>query len=135
MELVKGSHVPELFQAHGRYEMSNPALAAIARARYHPPSYDLDALGRLAPGSLGHEYAMTMKARGLSPDQLVQDFDPVPNDATDADYLFTRRIRTHDIHHYLTNFSTPASPVNWAWRPSTTCRREIPSFRSGAPPR
>ena len=36
----------------------------------------------------------------------MQDFDPVPNDATDADYLFTRRIRTHDIHHYLTNFDT-----------------------------
>ena len=67
MEMVKGSHVPELFQAHGRYEMSNTALAAIARERYHPRPYDLDELAGPPPGSLGHEYAMTMKARGLSP--------------------------------------------------------------------
>ena len=106
MEIVEGSRLPELFEAHGRFAMSDPAVAALARERYEPPPYDMKELLTLPPGSLGHEYASMMTSRGLTVEKLVQDFDAVPRDARDVDYLYSRRFRTHDLHHLLANFDT-----------------------------
>lgn len=106
IEIVRGSRIPELFEAHGRYAMSDPAVASLVRERYEPPPYDLAGLLAMPRGSLGHEYATYLQSRGLSVEQIVQDFNPVPSDARDVDYLYSRRFRTHDIHHMLANFDT-----------------------------
>ena len=106
IEIVLGSRVPELFEAHGRFAMSDPAVAALARERYEPPLYDTETLRAMPTGSLGYEYAKFLTSRGLSVEDLVRDFDAVPRDTRDVDYLYSRRFRTHDIHHLIANFNT-----------------------------
>ena len=106
VEIVAGSRLPELFEAHGRFALSDPAVAALARERYNPPLADTQSLLALPEGSLGREYAAFLTSRGLTVEKIVEDFDSAPSAERDVDYLYTRRFRTHDIHHLLANFDT-----------------------------
>lgn len=105
-QIIEGVHLPELWAAHGEFQLAIPELAALARERYDPGPYDMDALAALPPGTLGHEYATTMRARGLSAEDLARDLHALRGSSSDVDYLFARRIQTHDIHHLMTNFDT-----------------------------
>lgn len=106
LEIVRGSRAPELFEAHGRFALSDPALAALVRERYVPPRYDMKSLLSMPEGSLGREYAVFLTSRGLTAEKIIHDFDPVPSDTRDVDYLYSRRFQSHDIHHLLANFDT-----------------------------
>ena len=106
VEIVRGSRLPELFEAHGRFAMSDPEVADLAKQRYRPPPYDLEGLLAMPTGSLGHEYANFLVSQGLSAEKIIEDFDAEPSWERDVDYLYSRRFRTHDIHHLLANFDT-----------------------------
>ncbi len=106
VEVVQGSRLPELFEAHERFAMADPDVAALVRKRYTPPPYDMDRLLAMPAGSLGHEYANFLVSQGLSADKIIDDFDAQPSWEHDVDYLWSRRFRTHDIHHLLANFDT-----------------------------
>ena len=80
----------------------DPAAAALIAERYMAPPHDLDALLRCPPDSLGHAYALHMKATGFRAEDLYLDI-PIHSDAS---YLEARLSQTHDIWHLITGFST-----------------------------
>ncbi|MDI1481214.1 Coq4 family protein [Polyangium sp. y55x31] len=61
---------------------------------------DLDALARLPPGTLGHEFVRYFRDNGIEP--FVTTF-PVTND---VDYLSKRYRETHDLFHLITGYAT-----------------------------
>jgi ubiquinone biosynthesis protein COQ4 len=67
---------------------------------------DLAALAALPPGTLGHEYAAFLAARGLSPD-LFQAPDEVEDPR--IAYVAQRFRQTHDVWHVLTGVDTDAA--------------------------
>lgn len=97
--------------ARARGEMrdpfADPNLEALWRERYAPPPYDIQALLRLDPATLGGAYARHMQARDLRPDYYAQE---TPRHK--LHYLRLRIHQTHDIWHMLTGFGTdPAGEV------------------------
>ena len=71
---------------------------------------DLDALSSLPEGTLGHAYAVFMKANGLTPNI----FDGSPEQVHDprAAYIIQRMRQTHDLWHVITNaYADPAGEV------------------------
>jgi ubiquinone biosynthesis protein Coq4 len=80
----------------------DPAAAALIAERYMAPPHDLDALLRYPPDSLGHIYALHMKASGFRAEDLYLDI-PIQSEAS---YLEARLSQTHDIWHLITGFST-----------------------------
>src|SRR5262249_51956467 len=63
--------------------------------------FDVDALMRLAPGSLGREYATFLKAREYQAEFFAS------NQVSDAGSYFSLRLRkTHDLYHVVTGFDT-----------------------------
>lgn len=65
---------------------------------------DLDELGRLPEGTLGHAYARFMKSHGLTPNV----FDGPPEEVHEprAAYVIQRMRQTHDLWHVVTNAQT-----------------------------
>lgn len=61
---------------------------------------DLDALARLPPGTLGHEFTRYFADNGIAP--FITAF-PI---ATDVDYLSKRYRETHDLFHVVTGYGT-----------------------------
>jgi ubiquinone biosynthesis protein COQ4 len=61
---------------------------------------DLDALARLPPGTLGHEFVGYFRRNGIEP--FVSEF-PVESD---VDYLSKRYRETHDLFHVITGYGT-----------------------------
>ncbi len=71
---------------------------------------DLDILGALPEGTLGHAYANFLRSRGFTPDV----FDGPPPGVTDprASYVIQRVRQTHDLWHVVTGHDTnPAGEV------------------------
>jgi ubiquinone biosynthesis protein Coq4 len=60
---------------------------------------DLDALGQLPEGTLGHEYARFMRQHGLDPAAL-----PVKPVEDDASFIEAHLRETHDLWHVVTGF-------------------------------
>lgn len=90
-----------------RDPFADPDLEALWRERYAPPPYDMQALLRLDPATLGGAYARHMQARGLRPDYYTRE---TPRHK--LHYLRLRIHQTHDIWHMLTGFGTdPAGEV------------------------
>jgi ubiquinone biosynthesis protein COQ4 len=91
--------------ARARSEISDPfadaELERLWQSRYCAPSYEVDDLLRLAPGTLGGAYARHMQARGLRPDF----FEAVPPRHR-MHFLRLRLRQTHDIWHVLSGFDT-----------------------------
>jgi ubiquinone biosynthesis protein COQ4 len=79
-----------------------PGMRELIEQRYMlRPSYNLQALARCAPGTLGHTYAQHMVENRLNPDY----FPPfVPED--DGSYFKLRALYTHDIWHVVTGYET-----------------------------
>lgn len=78
---------------------ADPAAAELIRTRYFGPEHDLDALGKLPPGTLGREFADFMARFQLS----AAIFPKVLTDGSDDDinYLRLRGRQSHDIHHLV----------------------------------
>ncbi len=71
------------------------------RTRPRVGKLDLDELHKMAPGTLGHEFAKHMRANGLDPNAL-----PSRDAKNDEEYLSAHFYETHDIWHVLTGFAT-----------------------------
>ena len=85
-----------------RHLLANPRMAELIAQGWRPAPIDLDALGQLPEGSLGHVYAQQLRSQGLTPDSLI---DPSP--VHSAQEVMVHRLReTHDIVHVLTWFGT-----------------------------
>jgi len=65
---------------------------------------DFDALRRLPPGTLGHEYAAHLDRHGLSADSQAAPTGYV--DDAEVAYLMRRFRQTHDVWHALTRLGT-----------------------------
>jgi ubiquinone biosynthesis protein COQ4 len=74
---------------------------ALFRERYLRGFPDIDALIRLGPGTLGHEYAKTMRALNFS-----YDVFPLVRVEDDVSYYLMRGRETHDVWHLVTGFGT-----------------------------
>jgi len=83
-----------------RHLLANPELAALVESNWRPGSIDLESLGALPEGSLGHVYAHQLRSQGLTPDSLI---DPSPIHSPE-EYITHRLRETHDIVHVLTGF-------------------------------
>jgi ubiquinone biosynthesis protein Coq4 len=80
---------------------ANPATAAMLQERYMGPPYDLDALLKMPPHSLGWTYGRIISTLGYDPNFYRQP-DAINSD---AEYITYRVYKTHDLHHILTGFS------------------------------
>ena len=86
---------------------SAPAGAVALRARTRLTREDLVAASRLPPDTLGGAYGASMRARGLSLDDI-----PRLEARTDIEYVVAHYYETHDLWHVLTGFDTdPAGEV------------------------
>jgi len=91
---------PQMEQSIARFR-ALPGGAEMMDQRYQPKHPDLDDLARMAPGSLGHEYAKLIQGFNYDPEFFRQR----PVDI--AEQWLTRRIAsTHDIHHVVSGFGT-----------------------------
>ncbi|MEL7088015.1 MAG: Coq4 family protein [Planctomycetota bacterium] len=90
------------------YILSCPEMGPVVRERYlrnQPP--DLDALGELPVGTLGHAYSRHLTTRGFDPNyyRRVEVVD-------DESYCIMRTRETHDIWHVVTGFTpTPLGEI------------------------
>ena len=66
------------------------------------PTLDLEELGQLPKGTLGHEYARHMKQHNIHPLEISPDLI----EAAKANPFALRYIATHDIFHVLLGFDT-----------------------------
>ena len=68
---------------------------------------DVDALGRLPEGTLGHAYARFLRSHGLTPEV----FDEPPREIRDerVQYVIQRARQTHDLWHVVTGCETDAA--------------------------
>jgi ubiquinone biosynthesis protein Coq4 len=80
---------------------SHPVFSAAFVERPRLGRVDLDALGRLPPGTFGRAYADFMRAHDLSPEDLV-----LVEGQTDLDFLRNHLRETHDLWHVVTGFET-----------------------------
>ena len=83
---------------------ADPAMAQLISERYMGPDIDLEQLGQMPQGSLGHTYAKLMTALNYDP-----EFYRPKEINDDVDYVVVRMRRTHDIHHIVSGFSPKAS--------------------------
>ena len=77
----------------------HPATKRIVDERYLAAPTDIDALQKLAPGSLGHTYARHIVDHGFDADYFRKIAVK-----TDLDYVLMRVRQTHDIWHVITGF-------------------------------
>ncbi len=87
----------------------SPEMDALWRERYSPPAYDLDALEKLPPNTLGHVYASHMKRHHLTPDFYIQYRNMNEEECRrfldqKIRYIRFRISQTHDIWHVLAGF-------------------------------
>ncbi|MBD2509667.1 hypothetical protein H6G91_20625 [Nostoc muscorum FACHB-395] len=78
-----------------------PEVNALFSERWLPAPFNLDDLGKLPEGTLGHVYAREMKARGFDP----YFYKKVPV-VDDISYLKMLWRSTHDIYHVVAGFDT-----------------------------
>ena len=78
-----------------------PGGEALLREAPPPIVLDLDALGSLPPGSLGHVVAGALRTLGYDPDFARSR----PTD-TEERWLTQRIATSHDIHHVVSGFGT-----------------------------
>ncbi len=84
-------------------------MEALWKERYFPPPYDLNALEKLPPNTLGYVYASHMKHHHLTPDFYIQ-YRKMDDEGIRK--FFNQKIRyirfrisqTHDVWHVLTGF-------------------------------
>jgi len=96
-------NIAESERALGRFPdpFRSSALEHLWQSGFRAERYDLDALEKLAPNTLGGAYARQMKAQGLRPD-YYQEAKP----RTRMQFLRQRMRQTHDIWHVLTGLGT-----------------------------
>ncbi|MEJ6482118.1 Coq4 family protein [Nostoc punctiforme UO1] len=78
-----------------------PEVNTLFTERWLPAPFNLDDLGKLPEGTLGHVYAREMKARGFDP----YFYKEVPV-VDDISYLKMLWRSTHDIYHVVAGFDT-----------------------------
>jgi len=105
------NHGPQI-EARVRRFLSHPGGQKLydERRAIDSRTVDLDALGALPEGTLGHAYATFLRSRGLTP----QTFDGPPPGITDPrqSYMIQRMRQTHDLWHVVTACDTdPAGEV------------------------
>lgn len=76
-----------------------PEIRAFLEMPTPPLEIDLDALEQLPAGTLGHQYAIWMRAQGITPDSLERD----PKD-DDLGRVQLHLLRSHDIWHLVSGF-------------------------------
>jgi ubiquinone biosynthesis protein COQ4 len=76
-----------------------PTAAQTFRDKPRLGAIDLEALGQLPAGTLGHEYSRFMRRNGLDPSSLP--LHPVEDDAS---YIEAHLRETHDLWHVVTGF-------------------------------
>jgi ubiquinone biosynthesis protein COQ4 len=69
-----------------------------ARPTIPGPGYDLESLGRLPEGTLGHEFARYFAKNGIEP--FTYEY-PL---RSDGEFLYKRYRETHDVHHIITGY-------------------------------
>jgi ubiquinone biosynthesis protein COQ4 len=92
------------------FMLSDPRVAALCRERYVGTSYNPAELIAYPPGSLGHELAAAVIARGNDPEFHEGYHGDAPTFATDEEYLRFRVRQTRDIVHVLTGFDMTELP-------------------------
>lgn len=78
-----------------------PGGARLMEERFPPLQPDIERLGQLPVGSLGHGYAQLILSLGYDP----EFFRPRPI-LSDAHWLTQRIATTHDLHHVIGGFGT-----------------------------
>ncbi|ABA20085.1 conserved hypothetical protein [Trichormus variabilis ATCC 29413] len=78
-----------------------PEVNTLFAERWLPAPFNLDDLAKLPEGTLGHVYAIEMKARGFDP----YFYKKVPV-VDDISYLKMLWRSTHDIYHVVAGFDT-----------------------------
>ncbi|MBD2520908.1 Coq4 family protein [Nostoc sp. FACHB-133] len=78
-----------------------PEVNTLFTERWLPAPFNLDDLGKLPEGTLGHVYAREMKARGFDP-----YFYKKVAVVDDISYLKMLWRSTHDIYHVVAGFDT-----------------------------
>ena len=78
-----------------------PGAAALLQEAPPPLVLDLEALGSLPPGTLGHVVARVLSTLGYDPDFARSR----PTD-TEEQWLIQRIATSHDIHHVVSGFGT-----------------------------
>ena len=87
----------------GRFSdpFANAELEAMWQSGFRAPNYDIEALAKMPPDTLGGVYGRHMKSLGLRPD-YYQDVTPRHR----MQYLRLRMRQTHDIWHVLSGLGT-----------------------------
>jgi ubiquinone biosynthesis protein COQ4 len=104
--LVFSSHINAgtLRERVGRFMTDTDGHRLFAERRAIDSTLDLDALAALPDGTLGHDYAMFLRARCLSPE--VFDGSPAQISDERAAYMIQRIRQTHDLWHVVTGYDT-----------------------------
>ena len=78
---------------------SSPESASLMKARSRLPEIDLEQLEELPKGTLGYQFAIHARKRGINPNAV----EKMPAD-NDGDWLMAYSYETHDLWHVLTGF-------------------------------
>ncbi len=106
--------IPAYKSELGRTRARPEVEAQLGPVRGYRPAIDLEALARLEPGTLGHEYQRFLAINGLTPIVMSERVDP----ELAARNAFVIRYGTiHDMVHVLTGFdaSWPGEVGVWAF--------------------
>jgi ubiquinone biosynthesis protein COQ4 len=98
-DIEDGLRDTEAYALALQHIVKHPATRQIVDARYLAPPADIDALGKLPVGSLGHTYARHIVDHGFDADYF-RKIDV----KSDLDYVLMRVRQTHDIWHVVTGF-------------------------------
>ncbi len=101
LAFVAGFEEAELITPMTEHFAQSPRSAAALVARPRVGAVDLEALAAMPQGSLGHAFAVHMRAEGLDPAAIpvLPAHDPVS-------YTFAHLHEVHDIWHVVTGFGT-----------------------------
>jgi len=99
---------PEGVAGFDTLALANPAADEMLAERYLSPAPDLDALGALSEGTLGHAFERYMRENDLDPNLLRESafIEAHKKRGADVGYLAERGFQLHDMFHVLTGYDT-----------------------------
>jgi len=99
---------PEGVAGFDALALANPVAEEMLAERYLSPAPDLEALGALPEGTLGHAFECYMRENDLDPNLLRESafIEAHKKRGDDVGYLAERGFQLHDMFHVLTGYDT-----------------------------
>lgn len=99
-------NLPDLVEAGGNYIENNQELQQLFHQNYQPPLIDLEKLATYPEGTMGKLFAEEMLRSGFDPNLFIRESGNSLKEDNFASYVHNLRLKTHDIHHFITGFDT-----------------------------